>query len=269
MKKLFFLGLTLLTPTLLGGWSNTENNLKIAQSEAGSLTLVANGEDFVRQGFVTKDGWQINFDHVYITLSEVIAYQTDPPFDPDGGETIQPQQTVVLVEKPQTIDLAAGEADAAPIVVTTVTAPAGQYNALSWKLVEGVEEPGAGNTIVLEGNGRKDGETVNFVIGFNQPIDYICGEFVGEERKGILSAGGEAEVETTLHFDHLFGDGEAPADDPINTGAVGFGPMVALATDGKLEVDMATLKQELSSEDYAILEKAIAGLGHVGEGHCK
>ena len=26
--------------------------------------LVANGEDFVRQGFVSKDGWRISFDHV-------------------------------------------------------------------------------------------------------------------------------------------------------------------------------------------------------------
>jgi len=28
----------------------------------GRLQVYANGEDFVRQGFVSKDGWSINFD---------------------------------------------------------------------------------------------------------------------------------------------------------------------------------------------------------------
>jgi len=36
----------------------------------GKLQFYANGEDFVRQGFVSKDGWSISFDHVYITLSD-------------------------------------------------------------------------------------------------------------------------------------------------------------------------------------------------------
>jgi len=268
MQKLLLLGLTLVTPALLGGWRENEakNNIELTQTSnaGGTLALVANGEDFVRQGFITKDGWEINFDHVYVTLAEVRAYQTDPAFNPDTGETIESTQEVVLVEKPQTIDLAVGEADAAPIVVSTVTAPAGKYNALSWQIVENNAK-----TIVLEGTASKEGETVNFVIGFNQPINYVCGEYVGDERKGILSPGGEAEMEVTLHFDHLFGDGEAPADDAINTGAVGFDPMAALATDGRLEIDMASLKQTLSSEDYEKLEKAIAGLGHVGEGHCR
>ena len=35
-----------------------------ASTGEGSLVLVANGEDFVRQGFVSKDGWSINFEHL-------------------------------------------------------------------------------------------------------------------------------------------------------------------------------------------------------------
>ena len=45
--------------------------------EGGTLQINANGEDFVRQGFVSKDGWSITFDHVYITLADITAYQTD------------------------------------------------------------------------------------------------------------------------------------------------------------------------------------------------
>jgi len=51
----------------------------------GRLQVYANGEDFVRQGFVSKDGWSINFDHVYITLADITAYQTEPPYDPHSG----------------------------------------------------------------------------------------------------------------------------------------------------------------------------------------
>jgi len=39
----------------------------------GTLQFYANGEDFVRQGFVSKDGWAINFDTVNITLENITA----------------------------------------------------------------------------------------------------------------------------------------------------------------------------------------------------
>lgn len=55
------------------------------ESAAGSLVIRANGEDFVREGFVTKDGWEVSFDHVYVTLAEVTAYQSDPAFDAEAG----------------------------------------------------------------------------------------------------------------------------------------------------------------------------------------
>ncbi|MGB3613727.1 MAG: hypothetical protein WBA10_08035, partial [Elainellaceae cyanobacterium] len=45
-----------------------------APTQAGTLEFRANGEDFVRQGFVSKDGWQMDFDHLYVTLSELKAY---------------------------------------------------------------------------------------------------------------------------------------------------------------------------------------------------
>ena len=39
--------------------SNAADNQNQGQA---TLNLVANGEDFVRQGFVTKDGWTMSFD---------------------------------------------------------------------------------------------------------------------------------------------------------------------------------------------------------------
>lgn len=237
-------------------------------AEGGTLELVANGEDFVRQGFVTKDGWQVDFEHVYVNLSDVTAYQTDPAFDPDSSEELQATEEVTLVAQPQTIDLAEGGEDAAPITVTTETGPAGTYNALHWELVKADQGPAEGSTILLVGTAEKEGQTVDFNLSFDQPLSYTCGQYVGAERKGILQ-GDEAEVETTFHFDHIFGDAEAPTDDPLNTAAVGFDPFANLAEEGTLTADMATLEQQLPSDQYQTLQQAIAGLGHVGEGHCR
>jgi hypothetical protein len=238
-----------------------------AASGEGTLQVKANGEDFVRQGFVSKDGWQIDFQNLYVNLEAVTAYQTDPPFDAEGDAAIQPVEEVVLIEQ-QTVDLAEGDADADPILLTETTAPAGRYNAIAWKMSTATDGPAAGHVLMMVGTAEKDGQMINFTIALDQEMSYVCGDFVGDERKGILDPGGIADLEATFHFDHIFGDGEAAADDEINTGALGFEPLAAIAQEGQLDVDMATLESQLSAEDYALLQKTVSGLAHVGEGHC-
>ncbi|MFB6274901.1 MAG: DUF4382 domain-containing protein [Halothece sp.] len=274
-KRALLVSLSLGLPLLAFGCaSNTTgngetagNNETASASGTGTINLVANGEAFVRQGFVTKDGWQIDFDHVYVTLDDVKAYQSDPAFNPDKDEEIKAKNEVTLVSDPTTVDLAKGGENADPIMVTREKGKAGFYNAISWKLV--TPEQGEQNSaIVLDGTAQKDGRTIDFVLNLDQPIAYKCGEYVGDARKGFLKTNNKTQLEMTFHFDHIFGDAEAPADDAINTGAVGFDPMAKLADNGMLKADMKTLKQELSSENYQTLENAIKGLGHVGEGHC-
>ncbi|MCB0155088.1 MAG: DUF4382 domain-containing protein, partial [Anaerolineae bacterium] len=101
----------------------------LAQGGIGTLEFRANGEDFVRQGFTSKDGWAISFEHVYVTVSDITAYQTDPPYEPEEGAALN-ATTVVEVPGVYTIDLAAGDDDAEPIFVAEAAVPAGQYNAL-------------------------------------------------------------------------------------------------------------------------------------------
>ncbi|MEM9567103.1 MAG: DUF4382 domain-containing protein [Cyanobacteria bacterium P01_E01_bin.34] len=237
-------------------------------AEDGTLHIRANGEDFVRQGFVSKDGWQIDFDHVFVNFADVTAYQSDPPFDPDADE--QPQADIAMsVDNVVTVDLAEGDEDAEPVAIAELSVPAGRYNALSWNMVQAASGTAAGQVMVLVGTAAKEGTTLPFVLEFDREYAYVCGDFVGDERKGIVPAGGIADVEATLHFDHLFGDGEAAADDPINTGAVGFQPLAELASEGRVEVTLAMLESELSPENFLLLTEALAGLGHVGEGHCR
>ena len=225
-------------------------------SAQGTLSIYANGEDFVRQGFVTKDGWQIDFDNVYVTLDQIQAYQSDPPFDPDSGDALYASETVTL-DGPYTVDLAASASD--PELVDSITAPAGRYNALSWEL----QSP-----VVLAGTATKGDEEVPFELSLEADLTSVCGDFIGDARKGILEAGGDADLEATFHFDHLFGDADLEASDSLNQGALGFAPFVAIAKDNA-GTEPAALKQELAPADYQRLGKILTGLGHVGEGHCR
>ncbi len=246
---------------------NNQGTNQVANNAEGTLQLRANGEDFVRKGFVSKDGWQISFDHVYVNLAEVKAYQTDPPYDAHKGGEIQAQEIVDLVSM-KTVDLAAGDENAEPIIVAEVPAKSGRYNALSWKMTPGTSEPNQGSSLVLIGKAIKGGETINFNLKINQILAFKCGDFVGEERKGILSPGGKADLEATFHFDHLFGDGESPPDDEINTGALGFSPLANIAANNQIEADLTSLKAKLNSADYEKIKGILPSLGHVGEGHC-
>jgi len=239
------------------------------ETGTGTLALVANGEDFVRQGFTTKDGWEIQFERVLVTLAEVEAHQTEPPYDPEREGELKAVTSVTLLAEPKTVDLAAGDEAAEPILVSEMEAPSGQYNALSWQVVVAEAGEAEGAAIALFGEARKDGRTVAFTLRFDEPLAYTCGEFVGDERKGIVKADSKANTEVTLHFDHIFGDAELAEDDELNAGALGFEPLAALAEGDVLEADLARLEAELAPDDYEKLAYAIANLGHVGEGHCK
>jgi len=237
-------------------------------AKKGTLQFYANGEDFVRQGFVSKDGWAITFDHVYITLADVTAYQSDPPYDPHAGSEVQAKAKVGL-DGAHTVDLAEGGADASPILVGEVQdAAVGHYNAVHWKMAQATSGPASGYSLVVVGTAEKDGQTVNFTIEVEQEYEYTCGEYVGDERKGILQANGTADAEMTFHFDHIFGDVDTPMDDEPNVGATGFEPFAQVAEGGALDTDIAGLQTKLSAEDYQMLVDILPTLGHVGEGHC-
>jgi hypothetical protein len=242
-----------------------------AQVGSGTLEFYANGEDFVRQGFVSKDGWAIQFDAVWVNLAGITAYQTDPPYDPETGEEIVADVAVTLDET-YLIDLAEGDEDADPILIAAVEdAPEGFYNALSFEMVpvEDEESEQAGYTLVVVGTAEKDDQAVAFTLRVETAYGYSCGEYVGDERKGILDADDVADLEMTFHFDHVFGDGELPPDDGLNETATGFDPFAALADeDGVVDADLAALEAGLDEDVFQMLVDILPTLGHVGEGHC-
>jgi hypothetical protein len=167
-----------------------------------------------------------------------------------------------------TIDLAEGDEDAAPIFVGERTAPEGRYNALAWSMIPAPEGEAEGYTLVITGTATREDEAIAFTIKVEHEYEYVCGEYVGDERKGILDADDVADLEMTFHFDHLFGDGDLPPDDALNEHAPGFDIFAAQAEDNSVEVDMAALESMVSEDDYQMLVDILPTLGHVGEGHC-
>lgn len=243
---LSFAVLLLLVSFAIAGCSDDDN-----EEALGSLRFVANGEDFVREGFVSKDGWNITFDHVYITLSNVTAYQTEPPYDPHIGGLIDGKVEAGL-QGTHTVDLAEGDEAADPITVGEETNVAtGHYNAIYWKMDRATAGPSAGYSLVMTGTAEKNGLVEVFSIMVDDICEYSCGEYVGDERKGVVAKDGTSDLEMTFHFDHLFGDAGIPADDELNIGAYGFEALLAMSESDDPDMDMAEIH-----------------LGHVGEGHC-
>ena len=270
---LMLLTLTFVTPTsLLSSCRNqidqdNTNSTQIIDKTKGNLKLRANGEDFVRKGFITKDGWKITFDKLYINLVEVTAYQTDPPYKAETGAKLEAKEKVILT-KSKVVNLAEGNETAETILVSEISAPPGHYNAISWKMLKATKSPVQGYSLLMSGTATKDSETISFIVKIDHELEFTCGDFVGDQRKGILKTGETAELETTFHFDHLFGDSNANPDEEINTEALGFAPLAAIATAGKVEVDMETFKKKLSPTNYEKFMAILPSLGHVGEGHC-
>ena len=215
---------------------------------AGSLTLFASGEDLATEGFaeprLTKDGWALEFTRILATFDSITAFQTDPPFMADGPDITG---TPVAFAGPVTVDLV--DADARDLVeLGSVAAPEGRFNALAWALVPAAEGAAAGYSLIFEGTARRNGQEVAFTLTTADSVMHACGEYLGDDRKGFVTATAGAELEITLHLDHLFGRADRQADDPMNIEAIGFEPFAA---GGRHGISLGGLH-----------------LGHVGEGHC-
>ncbi len=219
-----------------------------AALSANELTFLANGEALALDGFqhpeLTADGWALTFDRILVNLTDIAAWQTDPPFMADGpvitgGALVLPAQGFV--------DLL-GVDDSGKVALGTVPAPIGHYNALSFTMTPATEGAFAGFSLVLEGTATKDGQSMPFTLLSADTIAHACGEYVGDARLGFVTGTTAAEVEMTFHLDHLFGRADLPADDDMNTKALGFDPF---ASGGRHEFTLGGLH-----------------LGHVGEGHC-
>jgi len=244
-------------------------------SGAGTLQFYASGGDPVRVGMVSKDGWKMVFNHMFITVTDVTGYQSQPPYDPIYARDLIRYEKAAILPGPTTVDIAQNDpdGDGAVLVGEIADAEPGKYNAISWQMTPAAEGEYAGYALVLVGRALKDTETIDFTLKFDQVGGYLCGEYFrhgqgAAEKRGILEGGEIADLEMTFALDVLFGDGAQPAASILNRSALGFDPLAAMADDGILDVDTQELAGALSADLGQQLEAAIAELGMVGDGRC-
>lgn len=221
-------------------------------AEGGKLSFIANGEELAVKGFrapdLTKDGWAIKFDHIYVGLADVTAYQVRGSYNADKGGAIKARETVALPGR-KVVDLAGGINKDGVVKLGYAHAPKGHYNAISWRVVKADSGPSKGYSTVFIGTASKGGKKVPFKLVSAEEATFRCGEYVGDERKGVLKAGGKAETEMTFHVDHIFGNAALQAEYPeMNASAYGFAPFAKGGT------------QSVKLQGHH--------LGHAGEGHC-
>lgn len=220
-------------------------------ASAGSLQFFASGEELATDGFqapeLTRDGWAVEFRHIYVTLDGITGYRSEPPFDPHTSETVQALEQV-RVAGVRTIDLVAEADEESRVLVAESPAGPGHYNAISWRMVAAGEGPAAGTSMLLIGTATQGDRNVPFQIAAADEVTYLCGEYVGDERKGFVQKGETGDLEITFHLDHIFGRADKDPDDPINIEAPGFAPF---------------------STGPSVIALGELHVGHAGEGHCR
>ncbi len=272
-------------------------------AETGTLVFTLNAEDFVRDGFVSEDNWQIDFDHVYINIVGPTAYQavvTEEDGDveeTDGDGTTEARKLLPADLRAHAghphATIEEGTAHAAlvgeffidghvgpdPIELGQIAdVEIGNYNFMNFNIEkassesEGLVAEYEGYSVVMIGTAvnNETSDSVSFTIKLTEEMNYIsCGPH--PEDIGVVEPNGKGEAQATFHFDHIFGDysEDAPADtddeEAINYMAVGFGPFAALAQDGVLDVTQEDLK---FMDVYDQFLDAVLTLGHSGEAHC-
>ncbi|MCG9885012.1 MAG: DUF4382 domain-containing protein [Cyanobacteria bacterium] len=253
-------------PTPSEGEGATTEGTATPAAGSSLITVRANGEAFVQEGLTSRDGWQVTFDRLLVGIQDVVVHQTEPPFDAQAAAPLAAQVSVP-VPTAEPVNLKVAEGAELPAVGQATAAP-GRYNALSWHLAPTVETEGGNRaSILLAGQATKDGRTVPFTIAVAPDLRFECGDYVGDERKGVVTAEG-GELEITLHFDHWFGDASLAADDPMNQESLGIEPLIALAQGDRLTLEPEAIAQ-LPAADQETLTKVFNNLAHVGEGHCR
>lgn len=246
----------------------------------GTLEFYANGETFIRDGFVSMDGWTMSFEHFYVNYYGPTGIQVveDESADDDSEETAakhagHPHNDIpegsahVAVEGSFWLDLAEGEDRQ---LMTSTEAPVGNYNYANFAVVKTDEADWAGYSIVMIGAAQKDAETVAFTIKLDEAMTFSnCEQTVDDEFAGVVEEGGVGSVEITFHSDHIFGDESTLGEeDSVNEIALGFDSLFALSDGGVLDIDQSALAAGLSAEDYQTFLDALRTTGHSGEGHC-
>lgn len=180
---------------------------------SGTLAFTAYGEDYIEVGIPVAaspddegvvDGWALHYSKFLIVLSDLRVAE-------DGGAEIvsDDQSWVFDMTRP------------GPHAITTFSdLPAGTFRevGVTMKKASGAAAGNAaaaadvalmndaGYSVYMEGEGVKDGVTKRFAWGFDAETRYAECEDADGAKGVVIPTGGEAQLQLTIHGDHLFYD---------------------------------------------------------------
>lgn len=227
--------------------------------QAGSVDVRASGQAFAKSGWPITidgettsfdDGWTVRFEHVIVNFA---AFRLA-----DGGDEVvadDPASCLVDLQKDdfelwQLEEVAArrwrdvGYRFAVPDDATEILGDVPSV------VVDDMRKEGY--SLWISGSGEKEGRTIRFELGVPGEVTARACLNGHDETDGIIvGAGRTAQVELTLHMDHLFWD-DHDAEEP----RLLFGPLAYAAGDD----DLVTLDElqaqrlsDLRDEDGEVL----------------
>lgn len=254
-------------------------------AEEGDLRFEVWGEEYIEDGIPSaefEDGWSVTYERFLVVLGNVTVA--------DGGETGGSLAGTRLYDLTRPGPQLVGELSGLE---------AGQWPNVAYEIPRAGDETqrhesarsgdlklmrDGGYTLFAEGRARQGDREKTFAWGFDVPTRYEdCVDVRGgQETYGVVvSHGGSATHQLTIHGDHLFYDDLASGD-----AALRFEALAAADADDDGEITLDELSEvslsELSSEDgrYGVgafdvdtlgefVAAATTSVGHFdGEGHC-
>lgn len=250
--------------TLNGCSEDDDDSDYIPIEGAGTLIFNANGEGFVHDGFKSEDGWNIEFDHVFVNIEGSTAYQVAEDSSKAARHAGHPHSDIpegaahIALSGQYFLDLKQTGDNPVFEVGRIENAPIGNYNYLNFNIVQIPDDASGdaadytGYSLILIGvatYGDPVTENINFSIKLEEELTfYNCGPLLDLDEDGtndgVLAAGGEAKTEMTFHFDHIFGDWGETGDDPeptdseeINFWGIGFNPFYTMLPGSDFDID--------------------------------
>ncbi|MDV2998657.1 MAG: hypothetical protein N5P05_000263 [Chroococcopsis gigantea SAG 12.99] len=195
-----------------------------------NVSLTIEADNTIKNGLTSKDGWKLQFHHLYVTIAKMKP-AANMSYEKNHGNN-----TITLVEVPTTIDI---------ISPRTPSLKSSENKT---------------HAVIINGVATKDDRRIEFTLSFDRERDYICDRLT--KGNNYLAPQPPQQIDTSLGFERLFGNAERAASDTINQNAIGFQPLANLSRNQSLNLDEASLKT------YLPLTQNLTNVNNISDNNC-
>ncbi|MBZ0270715.1 hypothetical protein K8I61_01665 [bacterium] len=239
---------------------------------SGDLDFVIDGGAELRGEITSKDGWRLVWDHVYVHLTDVVAWRADiakhagETHDGDAGEAgdehVSPPVNDFYVELTKAAEPS--------VFITAGGVPAGRYGMIEFNLSPDTPKHGDddvfGNAFTILVDADKDEEHLFLTVTVRDAYEFLdCGPNPDVAPVTPESAG---QAVVGIDASPIFGNVNLAGDDPLNEASIGFQPFADAATTEVLVVKHHDLHDTLGDDLAERFLDSLALAGRTGAARC-